>query len=291
MMKKKKPGTKKKETKIFPLHRKDNKRSHKKKSREKTKKISSSSLPSEEVPMRLNKYLAHAGICSRREADQLILSGSVKVNGQTVTQLGVKVIPGKDKVHYGGQLIKPEIKRYILLNKPKDYVVTVDDPHNRKTVLHLIQGACKERVYPVGRLDRKTTGLLLLTNDGELAGRLMHPRYKVKKIYQVTTDRNVKKEDLNKLTEGIVLEEGVAKADRVSYVGDSKKEIGVEIHIGWNRVVRRMFEALGYKVIKLDRIFFAGLTKKNLPRGKWRFLTSQEVGFLYKNAGMIKGTD
>lgn len=175
---------------------------------------------------------------------------------------------------------------YILLNKPKDYLTTVDDPYSRKTVMQLIQGATKERVYPVGRLDRQTTGLLLLTNDGELTKRLTHPRYGVKKIYHVTTDKNVKSEDLEKMLKGIKLEEGVAKVDRVSYVGDSKKDIGVEIHIGWNRVIRRIFETLGYKVVKLDRVFFAGLTKKGLPRGKWRFLTEEEVGFLYQNAGM-----
>ncbi|GIV42373.1 MAG: hypothetical protein KatS3mg034_1683 [Vicingaceae bacterium] len=235
--------------------------------------------------IRLNKFIANAGICSRREADELIKAGVIKVNGKVVTELGYKIKPG-DKVHYGDQLIKSEKKVYILLNKPKDYLTTVDDPYSRKTVMQLIQGATKERVYPVGRLDRQTTGLLLLTNDGELTKRLTHPRYGVKKIYHVTTDKNVKSEDLEKMLKGIKLEEGVAKVDRVSYVGDSKKDIGVEIHIGWNRVIRRIFETLGYKVVKLDRVFFAGLTKKGLPRGKWRFLTEEEVGFLYQNAGM-----
>lgn len=229
--------------------------------------------------IRLNKYIANAGVCSRREADELIKAGVVKVNGKIVTELGTKIMPG-DVVNYGGQKLSNEKPVYILLNKPKDYLCTVDDPFSRKTVLQLIQGACKERVYPVGRLDRNTTGLLLLTNDGDLTKRLTHPKHGAKKIYQVTTDKNVKPGDLERLLNGIELEDGPAKADNVSYVKNSKNEVGIEIHMGRNRVIRRMFEALNYKVIKLDRVYFAGLTKKDLQRGKWRFLSQQEINYL-----------
>ncbi len=232
--------------------------------------------------IRLNKFLANAGICSRREADELIQAGVITVNGKVVTELGTRVQP-TDKVVYGGQAIRPEKPVYILLNKPKDYITTVDDPFKRKTVLQLIAKACKERVYPVGRLDRNTTGVLLLTNDGELTKKLTHPSYDVKKIYHVTLDQNVAKSDLERLLQGITLDDGTkVYADAVSYVGDgsNKKEVGLELHTGQNRVVRRMFETLGYKVTKLDRVMFAGLTKKNVPRGKWRFLTEKEVNFL-----------
>jgi 23S rRNA pseudouridine2605 synthase len=231
--------------------------------------------------IRLNKYIANTGICSRREADELIQAGAVSINGKIVTEMGYKVKPG-DSVNYGGQTIRQERKVYILLNKPKDYITTADDPQKRKTVLELIKGACKERVYPVGRLDRNTTGLLLLTNDGELTKKLTHPTSGIKKIYHVVTDKSVSKQDIIKLTEGFRLDDGFTKADSAAYVdtADSKKEIGVEMHSGKNRIVRRMIEHLGYKVVKLDRVVFAGLTKKDLPRGRWRFLSEKEIGML-----------
>ncbi len=232
--------------------------------------------------IRLNKYISNSGICSRREADQLITTGAVAVNGKVITELGYKVSPG-DTVQYGGETIKPEKNVYILLNKPKDYITTVDDPEKRKTVLDLLAGACKERVYPVGRLDRSTTGVLLMTNDGELTKKLTHPKYERKKIYHVSLDKNFKSGDMEKLREGVMLEDGMIKVDEISYVEGAlnKKEVGVELHSGKNRIVRRMFEALGYKVVKLDRVVFAGLTKKDLPRGKWRFLTQREVNMLH----------
>jgi 23S rRNA pseudouridine2605 synthase len=229
--------------------------------------------------IRLNKYIANAGVCSRREADELIKAGVVKVNGKVITELGTKIMLGDD-VNYGGQKLSHEKNVYILLNKPKDYLCTAEDPFSRKTVLQLIQGACKERVYPVGRLDRNTTGLLLLTNDGDLTKRLTHPKHGAKKIYQVSTDKSVKPGDLETLLKGVELEDGPAHADNVSYVKDSKRDVGIEIHMGRNRVIRRMFETLGYKVIKLDRVYFAGLTKKDLQRGKWRFLTTEELNYL-----------
>lgn len=229
--------------------------------------------------MRLNKYLAHAGIASRRDADDLIISGAVKVNGIVVTQLGAKIKPG-DKVTYGDQSVQGERKVYLLLNKPKDYITTMDDPRDRKTVMHLVEGACRERVYPVGRLDRNTTGLLLLTNDGELAAKLTHPKYGVKKVYHASINKGLKPEHFRQLTEGIELEDGMVKVDDIAFVGEGKKEIGLELHSGKNRVVRRLFEHLGYDVVKLDRVVFAGLTKKDLPRGKYRFLSPKEVSFL-----------
>ncbi|GAB4203826.1 MAG: hypothetical protein Fur0023_11010 [Bacteroidia bacterium] len=233
----------------------------------------------EHVTIRLNKYIANSGICSRREADKLIEAGAVKVNGEIITTLGYKVKP-TDTVEVEGQKIKNERKVYILLNKPKDYITTTDDPQNRKTVMHLISGACKERVYPVGRLDRPTTGLLLLTNDGELADKLMHPKSKVPKLYHVILNKNFSGSDFEKLSKGIELEDGFIKPDALSYVQNSKRELGIEIHSGRNRIIRRIFEHLGYDVVKLDRVMYAGLTKKNLPRGKWRFLTEKEVAFL-----------
>lgn len=234
--------------------------------------------------VRLNKYLANAGICSRREADTIIAAGTVKVNGKTVTELGTKISPG-DKVVYGGERVGNEKKVYILLNKPKDYVTTVKDPKATKKVMDIVKGACKERIYPVGRLDRMTTGVLLLTNDGDLTEKLTHPSYNKKKIYHVFTDKNVTKADLDKLAAGVELEDGLIAADAVSYASpDDKKQVGIEIHSGKNRIVRRMFEHLGYKVQKLDRVYFAGLTKKGLPRGHWRFLTSKEISKLKMNA-------
>lgn len=237
--------------------------------------------------IRLNKYLANAGVCSRREADDFILAGVVKVNGETVTELGTKVKRG-DNVLFHGELVNIEKKIYILLNKPKDCVTTVDDPQERKTVMDYIKGACKERVYPVGRLDRNTTGVLLLTNDGEMATRLTHPKFLKKKIYHARLDRNVSPEDLQKLLDGVCIGEDpimdTVRADEVSYVNEDRSQVGIEIHSGRNRVVRRMFDALGYRVAKLDRVQFAGLTKKRLRRGDWRFLTEKEVNMLRMGA-------
>jgi 23S rRNA pseudouridine2605 synthase len=229
--------------------------------------------------IRLNKYLSNAGIASRREADTLIQSGAVKVNGEVVNQLGYKIKPG-DKVTYGDEAVRGERKVYLLLNKPKDYITTMDDPQERKTVIDLVRGACKERVYPVGRLDRNTTGLLLLTNDGELTTKLTHPKFGVKKVYHVSLNKGLKPDDFKKIVEGVELEDGVVKADDLAFVGEGKREVGIEIHSGRNRVVRRLFEQLGYDVLKLDRVVFAGLTKKDLPRGKHRFLTAKEISFL-----------
>jgi 23S rRNA pseudouridine2605 synthase len=231
--------------------------------------------------VRLNKYIANAGICSRREADKLIEAGAVSVNGKVVTELGTKISPG-DKVQYGEQTLSREKHRYVLLNKPKGFITTTDDPQDRNTVMALVAHACKERIYPVGRLDRNTTGLLLLTNDGELAKKLSHPRFGIKKIYHVILDRNLAHNDLQAIREGIELEDGFTKVDAIEYVGDGKdkKELGMELHSGRNRVVRRIFEKLEYKVVRLDRVGYAGLTKKNLPRGKWRFLEDKEVSFL-----------
>ncbi len=228
---------------------------------------------------RLNKYIAHAGICSRREADDLIASGAVKVNGQVVTELGTKVSP-KDKVQYGGETLNTEKKVYVLLNKPKDHITTTEDDRGRRTVMHLVRNACRERIYPVGRLDRNTTGLLLFTNDGELAKKLTHPKHRVIKIYHVEVDRNVKENDLKQLIEGIQLEDEKVTVDNAAYVGSDRKQVGVELHSGQNRVVRRLFEALGYDVRKLDRVMYGNLTKKDLPRGKWRYLSEKEVGQL-----------
>jgi 23S rRNA pseudouridine2605 synthase len=229
--------------------------------------------------IRLNKYLSNAGIASRREADNLIQSGVVKVNGVVVDQLGYKINAG-DKVTYGDSNVKSERKVYLLLNKPKDYITTVDDPRDRKTVMELIKGACRERVYPVGRLDRNTTGLLLFTNDGELTTKLTHPKFGVKKVYHVSLNKGLKPADFTAIVEGVELEDGLVKADDLAFVGEGKKEIGIEIHSGRNRIVRRLFEHLGYDVLKLDRVVFAGLTKKDLPRGKHRFLSAKEIGFL-----------
>lgn len=228
---------------------------------------------------RLNKYLSNAGIASRRDADVLIQSGVVKVNGVVIDQLGFKIKAG-DVVTYGDAAVKSERKVYLLLNKPKDYITTVDDPQERKTVMELIKGACKERLYPVGRLDRNTTGLLLFTNDGEVTTKLTHPKFGVKKVYHVSLNKGLKAEDFKAITEGVELEDGIVKADDLAFVGEGKKEIGIEIHSGRNRIVRRLFEHLGYDVLKLDRVVFAGLTKKDLPRGKHRFLTAKEIGFL-----------
>lgn len=237
-----------------------------------------------EAPMRLNKFLANAGVCSRREADDFIAAGVVSVNGEIVTELGTKVKP-TDTVLFHDQAVSIEKKVYVLLNKPKDYVTTSDDPQNRKTVMDLVQGACRERIYPVGRLDRNTTGVLLLTNDGELASKLTHPQYLKKKIYHVHLDHNVTAADMRLIADGIQLEDGEIHADAIEYVSETdRKQVGIEIHSGRNRIVRRIFESLGYKVLKLDRVFFAGLTKKNVRRGDWRFLTEREVNMLRMGA-------
>lgn len=237
-----------------------------------------------DAPIRLNKFLANAGICSRREADEFITAGVVSVNGEIVTELGTKV-KRTDEVKFHDQSVNIERKVYILLNKPKDCVTTVDDPQERKTVLNLVANACKERIYPVGRLDRNTTGVLLLTNDGEMASKLTHPKYLKKKIYHVYCDKNVTRADLDQILNGIELPDGEIHADAVSYASETdKSQVGIEIHSGRNRIVRRIFEALGYRVIKLDRVYFAGLTKKGLRRGDWRFLTEAEVNVLRMGA-------
>ena len=241
-------------------------------------------------PMRLNKFLANSGICSRREADEYIAAGVITVNGEVVTELGSKVIPDSDRVMFHDQPVKCEKKVYILLNKPKDVVTTVEDTHARKTVLDLVKNACSERIYPVGRLDRNTTGVLLLTNDGDLTTKLTHPKFNKKKIYQVTLDKDLQDEDFAKILSGIVLEDGEVKADELSFVNEGDlRTVGLEIHSGKNRIVRRIFDALGYHVVKLDRVYFAGLTKKNLPRGKWRYLSEMEVTMLKMSASAFKG--
>ena len=231
-------------------------------------------------PIRLNKFLANAGVCSRREADEFITAGVVSVNGVVVTELGTK-IKRSDVVKFHDEPVSIERKVYVLLNKPKDTVTTSDDPQERRTVMDLVKGACNERIYPVGRLDRNTTGVLLLTNDGDLASKLTHPKFLKKKIYHVHLDKNLTKADMEQIAAGIQLEDGEIHADAISYTDDAKKDqVGIEIHSGKNRIVRRIFESLGYKVVKLDRVFFAGLTKKGLRRGDWRYLTEAEVNYL-----------
>ncbi len=235
-------------------------------------------------PVRLNKFLANAGVCSRREADEFIQAGVVTVNGNVVTELGTKVLR-TDEIKFHDQLVNLEKKVYVLLNKPKDHVTTSDDPQQRKTVMDLVKNACTERIYPVGRLDRNTTGVLLLTNDGDLASKLTHPKFLKKKVYHVYLDKNVTAHDLQQIRDGIMLDDGEIKADAVEYADPvDKKQVGIEIHSGKNRIVRRIFESLGYKVTKLDRVLFAGLTKKNLRRGDWRYLTEEEVDRLRMGA-------
>lgn len=230
--------------------------------------------------VRLNKYLSNAGICSRREADVLIKTGVVTVNGEMITEMGYKVKPG-DVVKYDGGSIKAETKRYVLLNKPKGFITTMDDPQGRKTVMGLVRKACKERIYPVGRLDKETTGLLLFTNDGDLAKKLTHPQHKASKIYQVELNKKISSIELKKLMEGIKLEDGTTRFDAAEFISeDDARLVGVELHSGKNRIVRRTFEAMGYKVMKLDRVTFSGLDKKDLPRGMYRNLTEKEVAFL-----------
>ena len=233
--------------------------------------------------IRLNKYLADCGICSRREADDLIKAGCVTVNGELVTTMGYKV-KTTDKVVYGGQTLNREKLRYILLNKPKGYITTADDPEGRETVMELVKNACEERIFPVGRLDKNTTGLLLLTNDGDLAKKLTHPSSEITKLYHVVLNKPLTKNDMLRISEGVELDDGMIAADSIAYVEDdeSKKGIGIELHSGRNRIVRRIFEHLGYEVMKLDRVMFAGLDKYKLPRGEWRFLTDREVAMLKK---------
>ncbi|MBQ1672971.1 MAG: rRNA pseudouridine synthase [Bacteroidales bacterium] len=235
--------------------------------------------------VRLNKFIANSGICSRREADTYIETGLVTVNGERVTELGTKIDPVRDDIRFNGQRIRGEKKVYLVMNKPKDFVTTLSDPHADRTVMDLIsKSLCPERVFPVGRLDKATTGVLLLTNDGDLTEKLTHPKHEVRKIYHATLDKNLKKEDFDKILEGIELEDGPIAADALSYVEGDKSQVGLEIHSGRNRIVRRLFEHLGYKVKKLDRVYFAGLTKKNLRRGAWRFLEEKEIALLKMGA-------
>ena len=229
--------------------------------------------------IRLNKYIANSGLCSRREADTYISTGLVSINDKIITELGTKVYPD-DIVKFNGETIRNEEKVYIVMNKPKDFVTTVSDPHAKDTVVGLVKNKCSARVFPVGRLDKATTGVLLLTNDGDMADKLMHPSYEKKKIYHVFLNKRLKGTDMAALLNGITLEDGFIKADSISYVDNDETQVGVEIHSGRNRIIRRMFEHLGYKIKKLDRVYFAGLTKKNLRRGQWRFLTKDEIAML-----------
>ncbi len=242
-------------------------------------KILSLEYEEQHGPIRLNKYIANAGICSRRDADILIASGAITVNGEVVTEMGHKVMP-TDEVRYGDKVLQREKPVYVLLNKPKDYITTTDDEHDRANVMELVRNACEERIYPVGRLDRDTTGLLLFTNDGDLTKKLTHPSSQIEKTYSVELDKNFANIDMAALRNGLELPDGVIIPDDVQYVDDSKIHVGITIHSGKNRIVRRIFEFLGYEVVKLDRVVFAGLTKKDLPRGEWRFLTKKEVAFL-----------
>lgn len=238
----------------------------------------------EKEQIRLNRYIASTGLCSRRQADVFIKAGLIAVNNKVISELGTRIYQN-DVVKYNGERIKEEKRIYILLNKPKDYVTTVEDPHASKTVLDIVRNACKERVYPVGRLDRTTTGVLLITNDGDLTKRLTHPKFNKLKVYQVTLNKGLKPGDLEKISKGVTLEDGFIKADSISYVNPAdKKIVGIEIHSGKNRIVRRIFEHLNYRITKLDRVYFAGMTKKGLSRGQWRFLTEKEISMLKMSA-------
>lgn len=244
------------------------------------RKTSRKALDNKPLTIRLNRFIANSGVCSRRDADEIIRKGLISVNGKQITDLGIKVT-NSDDIRYRSKKLTAEKKVYILMNKPKGYVTTVEDPHAELTVLDLIGNKCPERVYPVGRLDKETTGVLLLTNDGDLAGKLTHPRYERKKIYHVFLDKPVLKNDLMNLTKGIELDGESVAADAVSYADpEDRSQVGIELHSGKNRVIRRLFESLGYKIRKLDRVYFAGLTKKNLQRGRWRFLTEKEISML-----------
>jgi len=226
--------------------------------------------------IRLNRYIANAGVCSRRDADKLITAGKIRVNGKVISELGYKVKP-TDRVHYGDTLLKKEKYVYVLLNKPKDFITTTDDPKDRKTVMQLVKTACEERIYPVGRLDRNTSGVLLLTNDGALSKKLTHPSHNVRKVYQLEVDKPLESQDQESLLKGVELEDGMAVLDELAILTPDGKTLGVEIHIGKNRIIRRLFQYLGYEVLKLDRVSFAGLTKKDISRGKWRYLSQKEV--------------
>ncbi|MFT5566588.1 MAG: 23S rRNA pseudouridine2605 synthase [Glaciecola sp.] len=230
--------------------------------------------------LRLNKYIAHSGICSRREADDLITAGVIKVNGKVVTELGTRVDPLLDRIHYEDQLLRGEKLKYVLLNKPKGFISMVDDPRKKKTVMDIVGTACKERIEAVGRMDRSTTGILLMTNDAVLTRKLTHPTNGVKRVFAVSLDKDIGIGQMRKLREGVQLDDGLAKVDKIDYSGKGKREVGVELHMGKNRIVRRMFESLGFEVTRLDQVMFAGLTKKNLPRGHWRFLDIKEIEYL-----------
>jgi len=261
-----------------PAPRRDFDRTDEAPARTMRSKKSSIKQSADDGTIRLNRYIANAGICSRRKADELIEAGVVTVNGEVVTELGTKVDPMKDEIRYNGEKLKREKSVYVLLNKPKDYITTTDDPQERRTVMHLVEKASRERIYPIGRLDRNTTGLLLMTNDGDLAEKLSHPRSNVVKLYNVELSKSLTQGDLNKIQFGVELEDGLIKPDAVSYVaGGTKREVGIQIHSGKNRIVRRIFEHLGYEVVKLDRVVYAGLTKKDLPRGRWRYLEEKEI--------------
>jgi len=260
-------------TEIVELRRREGRSSPRK------QKILSLEHEEKHGPIRLNKYIANSGVCSRRDADMLIETGAIEVNGMIVTELGTKVMP-TDVVRYGDKILQREKPVYLLLNKPKDYITTVEDERDRKHVMQLIKGACKERIYPVGRLDKNTTGLLLFTNDGEMAKKLTHPKHGIRKIYYVELNKNLTPTDLEKIAGGIELSDGEIKVDEIAYTGDTKREIGITLHSGRNRIVRRIFEQLNYEVVKLDRVVFAGLTKKDLPRGKYRFLSDAEINIL-----------
>ncbi|MEN8187703.1 MAG: pseudouridine synthase [Bacteroidota bacterium] len=266
--------------KSFSRSKDKNYRPHPEKIKHFKKKPAAKSKTDDSDEIRLNKYIAHSGICSRREADTYIKSGSVSVNGKVITEMGYKVKP-TDNVQFGGDSVSPEAKRYVLLNKPKNYITTMDDERGRKTVMELVQHAAKERIYPVGRLDRLTTGLLLFSNDGEMAKKLTHPKHQVKKLYHVTLDKKLSIKDLQTISDNFVLDGKMVFVDKVTYIDNKPhNEIGIEIHSGRNRIVRRIFEHFNYKVTKLDRVIFAGLTKKDLPRGRFRHLTQQEVNNL-----------
>ncbi len=260
------------------------KRMDRKNNKNQQNKKESATMSGQET-LRLNKYIANAGVCSRREADKLIQDGLIRVNGKVVTEMGIHV-KKTDKVEYNGKSLNPEKLMYVLLNKPKDCVTTLSDPHAKRTVIDIVKNACEERIYPVGRLDKMTTGVLLLTNDGDLAKQLTHPSHEHRKIYHAFLDKPITKNDLKKIEDGFELEDGFIKADKISLVKDNPYEAGIEIHSGKNRIVRRIFKHLGYEVEKLDRVYFAGLTKKDVPRGKWRFLSEKEVQFL--KAGILK---
>ena len=258
---------------IVELRRREGRTSPKK------QKILSLEYEEKHGPIRLNKYISNSGICSRRDADMLIQTGAIQVNGKIVTELGTKVMP-TDEVRYGDKILQREKPVYLLLNKPKDYITTMEDERDRKHVLQLVKDACKERIYPVGRLDKNTTGLLLFTNDGEMTKKLTHPKHGIRKVYYVELSKNLTAADFEKIVNGIELSDGEIKVDEIAYAGETKKEIGITLHSGRNRIVRRIFEYLGYEIVKLDRVVFAGLTKKDLPRGKYRFLTEAELNIL-----------